>query len=472
MRLVDALRLDQEARIALVGAGGKTAVLFQLGREFLQASPTSGKRFDRPEKSFAESVVLTTTTHVGVDQVSLADQHWIYTEGSLPRAFLEDGGRGLTLITAAQTDSERFAGIPSQEVDLLARTIGHQTPLIIEADGSRRRPLKAPAPHEPAIPDWVDVVVVVAGLSGLGQLLSDEWVHRPQLFGRLAQIELNCHILPEHLARVLSHPEGGLKNIPSVARRILILNQARSDEAKSVAKRISGRLLGHYEMVVVSDLPSALDGAVFPVRDAVVASHQRIAGVVLAAGASSRFGRPKQLLDWKGKSFVRHAVETAAAGGLDPVVVVVGSAAEEVQGALSGLPVEIVVNSEWESGQASSIAAGLQALPRAIGGAIFLPVDLPRLPASLLRSLVDLHALELPQIVAPLVDGQRANPVLFDRRMFDSLASLSGDTGGRALFSRTSPTWLTWHDPAVLKDIDTPEDYSSLLMDADLEEDG
>ena len=81
---------------------------------------------------------------------------------------------------------------------------------------------------------------------------------------------------------------------------------------------------------------------------------------------------------------------------------------------------------------------------------MFLLADQPRVPAGLVRSLVEMHAATCSPIVAPLVQGQRANPVLFDRRTFPDLLSLTGDVGGRALFSRYPVSWLPWNDASVL----------------------
>lgn len=89
--------------------------------------------------------------------------------------------------------------------------------------------------------------------------------------------------------------------------------------------------------------------------------------------------------------------------------------------------------------------------------------DQPHTPVELIASLVEAHAGTLSPLVAPLVQGQRANPVLFDRATFPDLLSISGDQGGRVLFSRYPIQWVPWHDPAVLQDIDTPEDYQRLL---------
>lgn len=190
---------------------------------------------------------------------------------------------------------------------------------------------------------------------------------------------------------------------------------------------------------------------------------ERIAGIILAAGESKRLGQPKQLLDWKGKPFVRQVAETALAARLAPVIVVTGAAAAEVKTALHGLAVQQVHNPEWAQGQSGSVRAGLAAVPPDAAAAIFMVVDQPQLPVRLLDSLQEHYAQHRPPIIATLVDGRRTNPVLFDRSTFADFETLEGDVGGRALFSRYRVTWFPWLDTSLAFDVDTPEDYDKLL---------
>ncbi len=175
---------------------------------------------------------------------------------------------------------------------------------------------------------------------------------------------------------------------------------------------------------------------------------------------------PKQLLTWGGETFVSKVAHSALAAGLSPVIVVLGAYAERVRASLQGVPVECIVNLDWESGQSTSIRAGLESLPERNGAAVFLLADQPQVPVELIRKLVETHAAELPALTAPLVSGRRANPVLFDRITYPALVKLTGDMGGRALFAEGSaykPAWVSWDDPRLLFDVDTPEDYQSLL---------
>jgi molybdenum cofactor cytidylyltransferase len=245
-----------------------------------------------------------------------------------------------------------------------------------------------------------------------------------------------------------------VKAIPGPARRLALLNQAETPASLSSGGRLAEMLLAAYDCVALGSL-----------RQGSLQAFENVAGILLAAGEAKRYGSPKQLLDWHGRPLVRHAAETALSAGLDPVVVVTGAAGERVEAALEGLKVRIARNPDWASGQSSSLKAGLAALPARTGAAVFLLADQPQVPATLLRALVERHRQERPVILAPLVGDRRANPVLFDRLTFPALGELSGDVGGRAVFSRFPVTYLPWQDESLLAEIDLPDDYARLSHD-------
>lgn len=420
--------------------------MFQLAREYQAAG--------------ASTVLLTASAHLAVEQLGQAEacfeidslQAILQLEKALPP--------GIVLLHGRRVETERVAGLAAELlVEVCALADRAKLPLLVEADGSRRRPLKAPAEHEPPIPAWVETVLVLVGLLGIGQPLTNEWVYRPEIFSLLSGLAPGAPVSLEGLARVLTNPNGGLKNIPGNARRVVLLNQADTPGQQAAGARLVERLLdGGFQagLVAALDPPGGLDSSS---ARGVSLVRERNAGIVLAAGGASRFGRPKQILPWRGEALVRHSARAGLEGGLHPVVVVTGAYADQVQAALEDLPVEIVHNPDWESGQSSSLAAGLRSLPEDCGGALFLLADQPQISASLVRSLADRHAETLAPILAPLVDGQRGNPVFFDRQTFSDLLALQGDTGGRALFSRWPVEWLPWHDASVLMDIDRLEDY-------------
>ena len=435
MQLLRALRLSQTSCIAIVGAGGKTTALFQIARQF------------------TGPVIVTATTHFGEWQIPLADQHII---ASSPNKLAGLRFDGVTLVTGLLGQDNRTDSV-SQDILFWLRAEAKKLniPLLIEADGARQKPLKAPAAHEPAIPSFVDSVLVVTGLSGLGKPLTDETVHRAETFAKLSGLKINEAITSDSLIHALIHPNGGLKNIPAQARKIVLLNQADTPELQSIGGKMANALLGKFNSVIVGTLePSNLQ------------TFEPTAGIILAAGASKRFGQPKQLLDWRGEPFVRAVAKTALEAGLFPVIVVIGSNADQVEAALQDLPVKTVLNGDWQSGQASSIRTGVQALPPETGSVIFLLADQPQIHADVIRALVAHHATEFYPIVAPLVlNERRANPVLFDRVTFPDLLKLKGDVGGRAIFDKHRIEYLPWHDDRLLLDVDRPEDYQRLVED-------
>ncbi len=456
MDLKRALRVGENKCIAFSGSGGKTTALFLLARQL-----------DAP-------VLVTTTTHLSTKQLSLADRILQVDASTEVVKLIENLSAEIVFLRGTEEQAERVTGVPEDILKEVYQFAHHRgIPLLIEADGSRQRPLKAPEDHEPVIPSFVDQVVVVAGLSALGQPLTEEWVHRVDLYADLAGIGRGERISTKAIIKVLLDQKGGLKGIPPGVRRAVLLNQADSLQLQAQGNRIARRLISNYDSAIVASLENTfheprdeqtgLSIDQKPGEWMIYAVHEQIAAIILAAGGSERMGQPKQLLAWHGEPLVKHVARAALDGGIQKIIIVVGAAGDEVKEALSGLPMIFVNNLDWQLGQSTSLKAGLSELPAEIGAAIFFLADQPQVSPTLVRALIEKHASTLAPIIAPLVDGQRGNPVLFDRATFIDLLTIQGDSGGRVLFSRFPVHWIEWHDSEILQDIDTEEDYRRLL---------
>lgn len=441
MRLAEALRITPRRTVAFIGAGGKSAALARLAAELAPDGP----------------VVLTTTAKLSLSQAALAESHLIVQDASslsaLPRLLEEHHS---VLITRGVARGEpKWLGLDLSSLEALKRSSAMAgAPLLIEADGARGRSLKAPASHEPVIPPFADLVVPVAGLDAVGMPLDDAWVHRSERAAELLMLRPGTLLEVEHVAALLGAAEGGLQGIPPGAEVRLLLNKADTPERLEAGRSIARFVMAtpRIQAAVVAAVTQAI-----PVKEV----YGRVAGIVLAAGASRRLHQPKQLVRWRGRPLVWHAAWAALEAGLSPVVVVGGSEGEGVRAALKDLPVLYVPNPDWDLGQSTSVRVGLRACGPGVEAAAFLLADTPFVTDRLLRALVTEYRRTLTPIVAPRVQDRWANPVLFDRSTFPALVELQGDKGGRAIFDRFRIAGIHW-DESITIDVDTPEDLVRL----------
>lgn len=181
---------------------------------------------------------------------------------------------------------------------------------------------------------------------------------------------------------------------------------------------------------------------------------------MLAAGASRRMGAVDKLLaELDGAPLIRRTVENIATSTARPVVAVVADAA--VAAALDDLPVQIVFNRDAVSGMASSLRAGLAALPTDVDGAAVCLGDMPQVTGALLDRLIDVFDPGRGRcLVAPTHGGRRGHPVLWGREFFGELAELSGDVGAKAVLERRADRLLLVDaaGEGALFDVDTPLD--------------
>ena len=193
-----------------------------------------------------------------------------------------------------------------------------------------------------------------------------------------------------------------------------------------------------------------------------------VPAILLAAGASTRLGQPKQLLRlpvFGGETLLDHAVALARASGAAPIFVVLGAHAEEIILECELLDCILIRNEAWAEGMASSLRVGIAAVfehAPAASGAMVMVCDQPGLSAEHLRRLLDAHKVDGNRIAASRYAGRTGVPAIFPRRLFPALLALQGDQGARALLQQAGTAVHAIDFPSGELDLDSPEDLQRL----------
>ncbi|MBI5559377.1 MAG: nucleotidyltransferase family protein [Deltaproteobacteria bacterium] len=187
-----------------------------------------------------------------------------------------------------------------------------------------------------------------------------------------------------------------------------------------------------------------------------------IAAIVLAAGQSKRMGRSKQLLSYGGKPVIRHCLDALLAGGLEKIVVVLGSTGAAIEPVIGNLPVTVVWNRAAASDMADSVRAGLAALAGDVAGVLVCLADHFLVKVATLQTIMQAHAEHPDKIIIPVCQGRKGHPTLFPRPVLEEITTLPtlrhiiNSESGRTLL-------LAVGDPAVTLDMDTPEDFRRIV---------
>ena len=186
-----------------------------------------------------------------------------------------------------------------------------------------------------------------------------------------------------------------------------------------------------------------------------------IAGILLAAGTSSRMGSNKMLFELNGESVLRGAARRALAGGLSPLVVVLGHEAERAERELDGLPCQVVINPFYEQGINSSLKTGVAAVLAEAQAAVVMLADMPFVTPEMLAGLIARYRSSEAPLVISDYEGVNAPPMLYDRSLFSELLAMTGEGCGRQVVKRhrDEAEVLAW-PAAALTDLDVPDDYT------------
>jgi molybdenum cofactor cytidylyltransferase len=198
----------------------------------------------------------------------------------------------------------------------------------------------------------------------------------------------------------------------------------------------------------------------------IVNNSVKVGAVILAAGSSSRMGRPKQILQFEGNSLLRRATLAALAAKCRPVIVVTGANAEVCRRELYGLEVWEAFNASWETGMASSVRAGIESLMNIeadVSASLILLCDQPHVTSDIISNLVATHHATGRPIIASAYAGSFGVPALFTKTFFRELTQLEGASGAKEIIKRhvSEAHFVSFAEAEV--DVDTPDDFACLL---------
>lgn len=439
MKLQRAFDINPGDVVALVGAGGKTTTMIALGYELAEA----GLR-----------VLATTTTRIGDDQLGLVP-YAARLDTSMSAVSLALNDHRFVFLYD-EIRQNKVYGATREQIPRLLDSIDSDV-LLIEADGARGLPLKAPKAHEPVIPAEATLVMPVASLSVLGQPLDEEHVYNAEAIDARYGFGIGSRIKSPWVAQVIRDETLGLKGVPDKARVVALLNQVPAQ----------GYLRGRARMIAQFILrsPRVYGVALGSVRaaDPIHEVQRQVGAVVLAAGMSRRMGQSKVLLPWEGhKTIIEQILEQLLLAKVQRITVVTGHKSAEVRSLAVRMGAEVVYNSDYATGEMlSSLKVGLRALPPYVSAALVVLGDQPRIQARVIAQVLTAYAEGAGDIIAPSYQMRRGHPILIDRRYWQEIFNLPPDGAPRDVIDKYKDRigYVNVDTDSVLRDIDTPQDY-------------
>jgi molybdenum cofactor cytidylyltransferase len=421
--------------VAFTGAGGKTSLLVALAG------------------SLPGTLVLTTTTHMAREQVDFA-------AASLPAAISRYPNISciactrISFIIGPDVADNRVAGVGMDVPGQLLAQPGVSF-VLVEADGARMQPLKAPAAHEPAIPTGSDLVIPVVGIDALNRPIAAT-AHRPDRVAELLGKHVDENIEALDFAALVTHRAGGLKNVPPGARVIAALNKVETGEQLKAARRAAGAMLKELRIRQV-----AITAVERP--DPVLEVHKRVKAVILAAGESSRMGRPKLLLPWKNTTVLGQTIRNVRESDVFDSLVITGAEADAIARIAREMGVPALFNEKYATAEMlSSLQTAVAMLPEDIDAVLVVLGDQPLVEPAVINQILSAYWRGEGEIIAPRYRSRRGNPVLIGRRYFKELLSLPPGSAPRDLLRKYPVYSVEVASQSILLDIDKPSDYEEL----------
>jgi molybdenum cofactor cytidylyltransferase len=450
MLLCDALGVVRGDVVAFTGAGGKTSALVCLGAEL---------------KERGWRILSTTTTRIAEEELEFFPCATPYDIIESPQQLSELLTQHGQVFLYDRVWGGKALGLAPEVVSGLVDSIDSDV-ILVEADGSRRYPLKAPYDHEPVIPIETTLAVPVAGMDALGQPFNGKMVYNIEKIVDRYGFPLETPIQPAWIAQIVRDETLGLQGIPEGVRIIPLLNRVGDSMLHRLKARRAAQMILQQERIQAVAL-AQIQHPTTPV----VEVQRRIAAIVLAGGLSRRMGQSKPLLPWGKQTVIEAIARRLLPLRLSDVVVVTGHRSTDVKAALKGTGARTVHNRRFASGEMlSSLQTGLDALDDGVSACMVFLGDQPQISARLVHQIMTAYAEGKGGIVAPSYMNRRGHPILIDRRYWPEILDLSDGSAPREVINAHSDdiAYVLTDDDGILRDMDTPEEYQAALRRAGL----
>lgn len=428
--MFSSLSIDKKkgAMISFVGGGGKTSTMFALANYL--------KKFG--------SVLITTTTKIFMPNSNQYDN-------LINLETCKDINKysGITLLAGGINSDNKVIGVESSLLDEIYIK-GLFKFIIVECDGAKNMPIKAPNDGEPIIPLLTNINIGIVGIDSIGRPLS-QVCFRQEIFK--ANI-LNCeYVSNEAIINLINSENGLFKNTPKKCKKYFVLNKCDSNEDKSLGENIlkNVRCLSDVNKTFISSIH----------KGEFYHKGENILGIIMASGFSKRMGKNKLLMKIDNTSMIRRVAKEVSYSKIEDIVLVYSD--ENVKNEVVDLPINTSFNNSPESGQSMSIKIGLNSYEKEYDGYMFFVGDQPFIDSSTINNIINIFNENKNYIVIPEYNGKKGNPVIFPKYLKNQLLDINGDKGGRIVIEQCEKiNKVAIKDIRCGIDIDTVDEFKLL----------
>lgn len=417
--------------ITFVGGGGKTSHMFKLANEL--------KRFG--------NVLVTTTTKILLPDENSYDYLFVLETDNLTV-----NKNGVTLLAQNINENKKLSGVDKYFLDDLYEKKSFKF-ILIEADGAKEKPLKAPNDTEPIIPLNTNINIGIIGVDALDKKV-EEVCFRENLFKNITKKDKDEIVDDNSILSLISHDKGLFKDTPKKCKKFFIISKCDNKENKERALKVLDRALScsNIDRLFLSSVNNNFINRVFV----------DVCGIIMASGLSRRMGKNKLLMKVENESMIERIVKACVSSNLKKVIVVYNKI--EVKEKIKGYNLELLYNKNPEVGQSMSIKLGLDRANRINPkGYMFLVGDQPFIQSKLINSLLSEFIENNENIIIPKYREKNGNPVVFPKGLSEKFNALQGDSGGREIIKKYDKIkYLKFEDDIQGFDIDTKEDYEHI----------